>query len=151
MRMISESAAKTIKIAERLGKSAKPGFVICLTGELGCGKTTFVKGLALGLGIKDARYLNSPSFVILKEYRGRLPLYHFDVYRLNGENEFAGIGPEEYFYSGGVSVVEWADKVPGILPESRLEIRFRYKDEKTRELVFKAKGKDYRDFLENFS
>jgi len=141
--LITNSTDETIELAERLAARLKGGDVIALIGDLGAGKTVFVKGLAKGLGIPHHLYVNSPSFVILKEYHGRLDLYHFDVYRLDFKDFADTVDHERYFYGNGVSVIEWADKVTDILPEEYLEIRISQAGESKREFVFKAFGERY--------
>ena len=108
-----------------LGKQLEPNAVLALIGDLGTGKTTLTKYIAEGLGIKER--IVSPTFTIVHEYRsGRLPLFHFDVYRLESAEDLFEIGAEEYFYAGGVSVVEWADQVAEILPDETLCIFLEY-------------------------
>ena len=118
--------------------------IICLDGELGSGKTVFTKGIANALGIKES--ITSPTFTIIKEYDGELPLYHMDVYRLNGSVE--GTGIEEYFHKGGVVVIEWADMIHDILPEERLDIKFKVVGENSRVLILKPHGKKYEELCE---
>ncbi len=110
----------TIKVGEALGRSLKPGDVVALKGELGAGKTVLVKGIANGLDVNGEP--NSPTFVIMNAYEGRIPLYHFDFYRVSGVSELEGIGYEDYFYGAGVTVVEWADRVEEVFPESAIWI-----------------------------
>ena len=115
------SADDTFKLGEDIGKAAEPGEVITLTGDLGTGKTIFVQGLAKGLGIDD--YINSPTFTIVQIYEnGRLPLYHFDVYRIEDESEMYETGLDDYMYGDGVCVIEWAEMISDLLPEKRTEI-----------------------------
>lgn len=118
-----------------LGREAKPGDVLALTGDLGVGKTTLTKAIAEGLGITDM--ITSPTFTIVKEYRsGRLPLYHFDVYRIGDPDEMYELGYEEYFYGDGVCVIEWADIIEDFLPENAIKIHISYSDdEKAREVT----------------
>jgi tRNA threonylcarbamoyladenosine biosynthesis protein TsaE len=123
LKLISNSIKETLAIGEKLGKSLRPGDVIALVGDLGSGKTVLTKGIAKGLGVKNTRYVNSPTFVIIKEYKGKVPLYHFDIYRLNRYTLVDDIAFEEYFYGDGVTVVEWADKIPELLPKKRIEVR----------------------------
>ena len=119
----SFSTEDTLKIGERLAKKAKPGNIFCLTGNLGTGKTVFAGGFARGLGINGD--ITSPTFTILNEYHeGRLPLYHFDLYRLNSPNELFGIGYEEYFYGNGVTLVEWPERAESLIPQSASFIKF---------------------------
>lgn len=122
----SESPGQTLKIGEVVGKSLEPGSIIRLKGELGAGKTVFVKGLARGLGVEEEPC--SPTFVILNCYEGSLPLYHFDLYRLSEADELSAIGYEEFFFGGGVTAVEWADRVPGVFPEDSLNVEITIPD-----------------------
>jgi tRNA threonylcarbamoyladenosine biosynthesis protein TsaE len=116
-----------ITYAKELAGDLQAGAVIALIGDLGTGKTTFTKALAAGLGVSEP--VQSPTFTIIKEYKsGRLPLYHFDVYRLEREEELEDLGIDEYLFGDGVSVIEWADKVPGIFPEGTLVIELAYAD-----------------------
>ena len=116
MAVIDSFCAKdTYELGEKIGQMAKPGMVISLTGDLGVGKTVFTQGLAKGLGIEEP--VNSPTFTIVQVYEeGRLPLYHFDVYRIEEPEEMEEIGYEEYFYGQGVCLVEWASLVEAIIP-----------------------------------
>lgn len=116
----STSEEMTRKLGKALGEILTPGMVIALNGELGAGKTVFARGVAEGLGVKGT--VNSPSYVLMNIYRGRTPLFHFDFYRLEEEEELLELGLEEYFYSEGVTLIEWAGKFPEVLPETRLEI-----------------------------
>ena len=126
---ISLSEADTINVARLLAKSAKPGAIYCLTGPLGAGKTVFTKGFAKGLDIPDVIYVTSPTFTLMNIYEGgRLPLYHFDVYRLTDPNELDDIGYEEYFFAEGVCLIEWADRISDLLPESAVWINLAYDD-----------------------
>ncbi len=134
----------TIELAQNFEAEKFPNMVICLDGELGSGKTVFTKGIAMALGIKEN--ITSPTFTIIKEYAGELPLYHMDVYRLNGNVD--GIGIEEYFTKGGVVVIEWADTISDILPKERLDIKFRVIDENKRVLVLIPHGKKYEELCE---
>lgn len=132
--MNTRTPLETKRIAEKLAILLKPGDVVTLEGDLGAGKTTFTKGLANGLGVKQT--VNSPTFTIVKEYEGELPLYHMDVYRL--ENSEEDIGFTEYFNGNGISVVEWAPFIVDFLPEERLNIKISYVDEQARILEFSS-------------
>ena len=113
----SFSEQDTFRIAERLGQGAEPGEIYCLDGDLGVGKTVFAKGFAAGLGIKEP--VTSPTFTIVHEYEGgRLPLYHFDVYRIADPDEMYAIGFEDYFYGNGVCLIEWSELIAELLPET---------------------------------
>ncbi|MHA6252998.1 tRNA (adenosine(37)-N6)-threonylcarbamoyltransferase complex ATPase subunit type 1 TsaE [Oceanobacillus sp. CAU 1775] len=137
------SVEETQEVAENLAKLLQPGSVLTLEGNLGAGKTAFTKGLAKGLGVK--RNVNSPTFTIVKEYKGNMPLYHMDVYRL--ENSDEDIGFSEYFNGEGVSVIEWAQFIEIYLPEERLEITIEYIDENSRKIQLNAIGEHYEKIL----
>jgi len=115
-----------------------------LEGELGSGKTVFARGVADALGIEDA--ITSPTFTIIKEYEGELPLYHLDVYRLDGKTDDIGI--EEYFTKDGIVVIEWAETIRDILPPERIDIRIKISDENKRVFVIKPYGSRYEDLCE---
>jgi tRNA threonylcarbamoyladenosine biosynthesis protein TsaE len=115
------SEQETEQLGERIGQTAKPGTVIALIGDLGTGKTTLTKSIARGLGVTET--VTSPTFNIIREYKsGRIPLYHFDVYRIADPDEMFELGYEEYFYGDGVCVVEWADIIEDLLPEDAVVI-----------------------------
>ncbi len=138
----SSSEEMTRKLGCFLGKIVPPGTVLALSGELGAGKTVFAQGVGLGLGVAET--VNSPSYVLMNIYCGRMEFYHFDFYRLEEEEELFELGLEEYFYSEGVTLIEWADKFPGVLPPDRLEIKMLKDDqdlERTRLLYFTPRGK----------
>lgn len=121
--MIYETNApeETFALAKKLGEEAVPGTVFTLTGDLGVGKTVFAQGLACGLGIDEA--INSPTFTIVQVYdEGRMPFYHFDVYRIGDIEEMEEIGYEDYFYGDGVCLVEWAELIEELLPENRIAL-----------------------------
>ena len=143
-KITTRSELDTIELAQNFESEKFPNMVICLNGELGSGKTIFTKGIADAIGIKDT--ITSPTFTIIKEYDGELPLYHMDVYRLNGETD--GVGIEEYFTKGGIVVIEWADTIKDILPKERMDIKFVVADENKRVLVFEPHGKKYEEICE---
>ena len=122
-----ENENKTREIGYKLGKLLKEGSVICLVGDLGAGKTTMTQSLADSLGIED--YITSPTFTIINEYEGKIPLYHFDVYRMGSSDEMYDIGYDEYVNSNGICIIEWANLIEDILPKEYLNIELRYKDE----------------------
>ena len=111
---------QTYEFGQQIGREAQPGSVYCLVGNLGTGKTIMAKGLAVGLGIDED--IVSPTFTIVQEYQGRLPFYHFDVYRIGDLSEMDEIGFEDYVYGEGVSLIEWANLIEEILPENRVDI-----------------------------
>ncbi|RBW67574.1 tRNA (adenosine(37)-N6)-threonylcarbamoyltransferase complex ATPase subunit type 1 TsaE [Bacillus taeanensis] len=136
---ITNSYEETKELAQRLGRLLKAGDVLTLEGDLGAGKTTFTKGLAVGLGIK--RVVSSPTFTIIKEYQGTLPLYHMDVYRLEDSDE--DLGFDEYFLGNGVTVVEWAKFIQDMLPEEYMMIEIYHESESKRRIIFTPKGERY--------
>lgn len=146
MKFITHRPQETINLGRRLSRFLKKGDIICLYGELGSGKTTFVKGLASGLGVeKDA--INSPSFVIVKEFKGKLPLFHFDLYRLKNLREIFSLGFEEYLFSDGVSVIEWAERLKGVSLDNYLKIEFNLKNNCERLIKLIPFGSRYRDLI----
>ncbi|MBM4044888.1 MAG: tRNA (adenosine(37)-N6)-threonylcarbamoyltransferase complex ATPase subunit type 1 TsaE [Planctomycetes bacterium] len=149
IRLTSTSEAATIELGRRLGALLRPGDVVALIGPLGAGKTRLVKGIALGLGVTDERRVTSPTFVLLNRYAGRVPLYHFDAYRLRDARDMVEIGCEEIFAGDGVAVVEWADRVPQCLPETRIEVRMGHAAENERTLEVKALGRGAAERLES--
>lgn len=145
----SASAQQTKRIAYRIGKNLLGGDVLALSGELGSGKTCFTGGLARGLGVNEKYQITSPTFTIINEYPARYTLYHFDVYRLNSYTEFEDLGYEEYFYGGGVVVIEWAEKIAKILPEQTFFINFEYADENKRKIIVKGPQKRLKDLFKD--
>lgn len=147
-KVITHSPEETVKLAEAVSGSLEEGDLVALVGELGTGKTMFVKGLAKGLGVREYEYVNSPSFVLLKEYLGgRVGLYHFDVYRL-GLDEFSDtLDWEKYFYGEGVTVIEWADKVKDLLPEEYIEVGIEHLGENERSFEFKSQGDKFQELI----
>jgi len=143
-KITTRSEMETIEIAQNFESEKFPNMIICLDGELGSGKTVFTKGIANALGIRES--ITSPTFSIIKEYDGELPLYHMDVYKLDGNTD--GVGIEEYFTKGGVVVIEWSDTIKDILPEERLHIKFKVIDENKRVLVLTPYGKKYEELCE---
>ncbi len=137
----SKSVDDTLELAQNIESEKFPGMVICLNGDLGSGKTVFVKGFARALGIEDN--ITSPTFTIVKEYTtGEADLYHMDVYRIDESQEF---GVEDYFNKDGVCIIEWAELIEDRLPEERLDINIKIVDENTRILVFKPHGIKYEE------
>lgn len=139
---------KTRKIGDKLGKLLFPGSVVCLIGDLGAGKTTMTQSLAKSLGVDD--YITSPTFTIVNQYEGRIPLYHFDVYRIGCSDEMYDIGFDEYIDSEGVCIIEWANIIEDILPEEYLKIELQYK-ETGREMMLIPFGKKYEDIVEELT
>lgn len=133
MKFESFSAEETYALGKKLGEEAKPGAIFCLSGDLGVGKTVFTKGFAAGLGVTDT--VNSPTFTIVQEYKGSLPFYHFDVYRIEEPEEMEEIGYEDYFFGDGVCMIEWAELIEELLPKEAVKVCI------SKEL---QKGTDYR-------
>src|SRR5262249_40420119 len=128
----------TIRFGHRLAALLFPGAVVALVGPLGAGKTHLVRAVAEGLGITDSRTVSSPTFVLIQEYQARLPIYHFDAYRLPGAEAFLDLGPYEYFEGNGVCLVEWADRVEGCFPAEHLRITLAVTGETSRRLVLEG-------------
>lgn len=147
MEIIVTSLEESMKLGEKLGSRLSSNSLLTLSGDLGAGKTTFTKGIALGLGI--SQIVNSPTFTILKQYVGNLQLSHFDAYRLEGQDD--DLGFEEIFESDDVCVVEWANFIEDILPSERLEITIYKLDETSRKFVLHPIGKKYEDILEGLN
>lgn len=139
----SGSVDETIRLGIKLGMLLSPGDVIALIGELGAGKTTLVKGIVQGLGVKDMRTVKSPTFSLVHTYRGRIPVYHFDAYRLKDSQEMLDIGSDEMIHGNGVALVEWADNVPGCLPAEYLKITLRAISQNERNIEIKGYGCRY--------
>jgi tRNA threonylcarbamoyladenosine biosynthesis protein TsaE len=135
--------AATGALGARLGALLFPGAVVALVGPLGAGKTYLTRAIALGLGVADGRVVSSPTFVLILEYQGRLPIYHFDAYRLRGPAEFAELGAHEYFEGNGVCLVEWADRVEACLPEEHLHITITVTGESGRHFLIEGRGERY--------
>jgi len=124
-------------LAEKFGELAEGGDIVCLTGDLGAGKTTFTKAFALGMNIEE--HITSPTFTIIQEYDGKLPLYHFDVYRIDDPLELEEIGYEEYFFGKGVTIIEWADMIKELIPEESLWIEILRESPITRKVIIKGR------------
>jgi tRNA threonylcarbamoyladenosine biosynthesis protein TsaE len=149
--MKSHNPEQTQLLGKRLGEIVLEGDVILLEGELGTGKTCLIQGIAHGLGIKQ--YAFSPSFVLIREYYGRLPLYHIDLYRLNNVEEIDELGLEEYLYGNGICVIEWAKKGLPLLPRDYLLIELNYvvTNESQRNISFCPRGKRYLDLIQQLT
>ena len=150
MKINLNSVQDTIKFGEKLGKLLIAGDIIFLNGDLGAGKTTLSKSIGEGLGVQE--YITSPTFTLINEYEGRLPLYHFDLYRLDSYEELEELGVEDYFYGNGVCLIEWAEKFSEDLPENRLEVWInRGKTDDERYIKLKAFGDRYKKFIEELA
>lgn len=134
----------------RLGKLLKSGDIVCLNGDLGAGKTTMTKSIGIGLDIEE--YITSPTFTLINMYRGRMVVYHFDVYRLENVDELYDLGFDEYFYGDGVCIIEWAEKIEKLLPEDRIIIDIKKSDqEDERILHISGHGKRYEEIIKELN
>ena len=146
LKVKSTSPEMTGKLGEKLGKKLWSGAVVALVGDLGSGKTVLAQGILRGIGVKD-RYMNSPSYVLIKEYKGKFPAYHLDLFRLKNKKELNSLGIEEYLFSDGVTIIEWAERAKNILPRDYLEIHLKFTSAKKRDISFLPKGKGYQCVL----
>ena len=140
VKVITNSGAETVELGERLGRLLSPGDFIALAGELGAGKTQFAKGIALGLEVDPGTPVTSPTYTILNIYSGRVPLYHFDLYRLQGADEVEELGFDEYFSGKGACVVEWPERLGGEMPADLLTVSLAHAGEDGRTVSFAAVG-----------
>ena len=145
---VSNNIDETITLGKTLADYLKKGSVIALIGELGTGKTTFVKGVAEGLGVATRDEVTSPTFVLIKEYKGNPCLYHIDLYRLKDPKEIEDIDYKEYLYGEGIAVIEWAEKIKQYLPSENLTVYIEHKDLNQRRFFLKAYGEDYKKVIE---
>jgi len=145
LELTSHSPEQTQQLGARIGELTLPGDILLLVGALGTGKTCLTQGIAWGLGIKE--YAVSPSFVVIRELYGRLPLYHIDLYRLDHIEEIVELGLDDYLYGSGVCVVEWAEKGLSVLPTEHLMIQISYLSDSERSLQLKPSGKRYLQIL----
>ena len=150
MDIVSASADRTAAIGKKLAGLLKPGDIVCLRGDLGTGKTVLSRGISQGLGVKG-REVISPTFVLMRCHRGRMPMYHFDLYRINGPRDLLGLGCEEFFFSDGVCVIEWAERLGFLEPVEHLRVELSHKDDGRRGLRFTARGGRYRGLLKDLA
>lgn len=141
IRVTTNSPEETRRLAAGLAEKLGPGSVLALRGSLGSGKTCFAQGCARGLGVED-RYVTSPTFVLVREYRGRVPFYHIDLYRLAPGPEIDGLGLEEYLEGPGVTAIEWAEKLEGYLPERTIAVYLDPAGETAREISIDIPGEE---------
>lgn len=146
MKILSESVSDTLKIGRKISAHLRSSDIICLFGQLGSGKTVLTKGIACGLGINPDKII-SPTFVLIRQHEGRLSFFHFDLYRLKSLNDILALGYEEYFYSGAVTVVEWADRLGYLMPKEFLKVELTTKGKEGRLIKFSAFGSRYKDLL----
>lgn len=141
--LISQTPADTAALGRRLGEELRPGHVVGLVGPLGAGKTCLVQGVALGLGVDPGAYVSSPTFTLVNEYQGRLPLYHVDLYRLSEPEELEEIGLDHYYRGDGACLVEWFERFPEDLPPSYLRVEIAVEEDLTRRFSVQAVGSNH--------
>ncbi|MBS4016539.1 MAG: tRNA (adenosine(37)-N6)-threonylcarbamoyltransferase complex ATPase subunit type 1 TsaE [Candidatus Latescibacteria bacterium] len=122
MEFHTKSSEETIELGEKIGAALKPGDILAFYGELGSGKTTMIKGIALGLGVKEEDIVKSPSFIMVNEYKGQSPIFHIDLYRVKNLGEVLSIGFDDYLYGNGVCLIEWAEKAENELPQNTIKV-----------------------------
>jgi tRNA threonylcarbamoyladenosine biosynthesis protein TsaE len=146
--VLTRSSRQTMSWAARLGKLLEGGEIIGLVGELGAGKTCFVRGVAQGLEVSKDTWVRSPTFTLINEYHGRLPVYHIDLYRVDSRDALEGLNLREYLYSAGVSLVEWFEKLPANEVDEYLELNILYADGNKRRLTFTPHGERYEKIID---
>ena len=144
----TKSTEETVRVGKDIGRRLLPGDVVALVGELGAGKTQLIKGLAAGVGIENSAYISSPSFTLIHEYPGKIPLYHVDLFRLGREQEAEELGLEEYFQGRGITAIEWADKIPSLLPQELLFISIASMDKNIRSVEISGRGERYLNLVD---
>lgn len=148
LQVASQSPVDTQALGEQLGRLLDAGDIVCLYGELGSGKTVLSKGIAKGMGVSPERAVRSPSFMLIHRYQGRVPVYHADLYRLDGPTDIVDIGLRDLLGGDGVAVVEWADKFGASLPSERLDITLAHQTEETRLITIHPQGARYHQLIE---
>ncbi len=143
IRKVTRSYEETLALGSRFAKVLKRGDIVCLFGDLGSGKTAFTKGVAKGLKIK-AEEVHSPTFTLMNIYEGRIPVYHFDLYRIESP-DLLGLGYEEFFYGNGVAVIEWSEKLGAFLPAECWKIEFKHAGEDVRKISLSFKGEGFKE------
>ena len=146
LNIITKNPEETKNLGKEVAKLSKPGDLIAFYGELGVGKTCFIQGISQELKVKD--YVTSPSFTIINEYQGKIPVYHFDLFRIDNVEEILELGCEEYFNREGLTVIEWAEKIEQYLPKAHLKIDIKFKDRYQRIISFIPQGDRFNNFLE---
>lgn len=148
MRIVSRSAQETLSLGKTISRCLQKGHILCLRGGLGSGKTVLTKGIASGMGIAQ-KHVVSPTFVLIRQYAGRLPLYHFDLYRVKDFREILTLGYEEYLYDDGVSVIEWSQRLGCLMPRDCLSIEFSLTNSTTRLIEVRSSGSRHGKLLES--
>ena len=147
--LTTRSPHQTLRLGAFLGKMISAGTVVALIGNLGSGKTTLAKGIAKGLGVRDEREVTSPSFVLVNEYRGQVPVYHVDLYRLDDPRQVEELGWDEWIAGPGVTLVEWAEKAMPLWPEETVEVHLQWTGPENRRFVIQGKGKRVESIIQN--
>ena len=149
---LTSSPAATSSLGRKIGEHLRAGSIIALTGELGCGKTLLTRGICAGLGV-PVRQVNSPTFVLVNEYRGRLPVFHMDLYRLGSIDDGFEIGIMDYLSraASGVMIIEWAEKITAVLPDDCLNVKFDILSARKRHIEFTASGDKFKDLFKELS
>ena len=147
--VLTGSPRQTMSWGTKLGKLLEGSEIIALIGELGAGKTCFVRGVTRGLKVKKDVWIRSPSFTLINEYHGRLPVYHIDLYRIETRAQLEGLNLREYLYTDGVSLIEWFENLPADEVDEYLELRIAYTDGNRRQLTFSPRGERYEEIIES--
>lgn len=147
--VLTGSPRQTMSLGTRLGKLLEGGEIIGLIGELGAGKTCFVRGVTRGLEVGKDAWIRSPSFTLINEYHGRLPVYHIDLFRIETRPQLEGLNLREYLYSDGVSLIEWFENLPADEVDEYLELRIAYAEGNRRQLTFSPRGERYEEIVES--
>jgi tRNA threonylcarbamoyladenosine biosynthesis protein TsaE len=150
LQVVSRKSVDTERLGEDVGRLLEAGDIVCLYGELGSGKTVLTRGIAKGLGVRSERTVRSPSFVLMHRYHGRVPVYHADLYRLDGPTDIEDIGLREFLGGDGVAVIEWADKLDASLPAERVEITIAHQTDEMRLITITPRGARYHQFFEQW-
>jgi tRNA threonylcarbamoyladenosine biosynthesis protein TsaE len=145
----SDNPERTFQWGTVLGRLLNRGDIVALVGELGAGKTTLTQGIVRGLGVAKDHYIGSPTFTLINEYEGRVPVYHLDFYRIEFPSEMVNLGLEEYLDGDGVAIIEWADKIEALLPEEHMMVRMAYVDYSVRTLDIMGRGAHYDGLVES--
>lgn len=146
MKLTVNNLKDTEKVGRIIARCLEAGTVLCLDGDLGVGKTAITQFIAREFGVED--YITSPTFTIIKEYEGRLPFYHMDVYRIDSEDDMYDLGYEEYIYSGGVTIIEWSNKIESILPDERINIEIQRLNDTSRIMIIDGSGRVFEKIAE---
>jgi tRNA threonylcarbamoyladenosine biosynthesis protein TsaE len=147
----TKNTSETVRIGKWIGSHLRTADIVALAGDLGAGKTHFIKGLAAGIGIEKPSRISSPSYVLIHEYPGKLALFHIDLFRLETESEAEELGLEEYFGGRGVTAIEWADRIPSLLPKEILWVHIRYTGKQTRSIEIVGRGERYEALVKKLS